>query len=292
MNRFVFMLCLVFVTTLGTGCADPIKKVEEALKAQSITQVSVKPVEGQDRTYSFTGKYKTTSRSCRGTVTLSSLGAEVKSRCDKPAPTVPTDPHEKLAYDCDKKDVKACYKLGVLHRKREVAAPDMKTARGLFKKACKGNVYEACEALGFFALRKLGGPLDLGEAEFAFSRACNAGVVRGCTHLAHVHVQNRKWSEARKVFKGACDQGDMKACNGYGARLNSKFGKEPVDRKGARKIFLKACNADYMNACTNYGLMLSKGQGGKKNMKAAKRYLEKACQGGDEPGCYSLKELN
>ena len=294
-TRF-FVVVPLALTLLALGCGDPQKDAEAALaeysKDKGLTDLKVVPIKGESKRFAYTARRPKTGVACRGTVTLGGTSPAIELSCDKPKDRVPTDPHDRLDYFCRKGKLDACFKLGKAHEERKVGAPDLKVARSLYKKACKGKVYPACEALGFFALRRLGGPLDLGEAEFALTKACEGGVTRGCTNLAHVHVQNRKWDAARALFKAACLKGDMKACNGYGTRLNSKFGKAKPNPKKARAIFLKACDADFMNACTNYGVMLLKGQGGRRDKVRAKRYFRKACEGKDPPGCYNLKLLN
>jgi TPR repeat protein len=293
--RQSFSLFCVALLLPFTGCGDKKAEALEGLKAHKRTRscknFSLKAVPDKSGFFSYTCQHPK-GVACYGTISDDRGGGwNVAAKCDPLPKTEPTDPHEKLEFHCEKGNVDKCYALGMAHQKREVANPDLAYARKLFHKACEKKVWNACAALGFLNLRKLGGSLDLVEAERVLQLACDGGVVRGCTNLAHVHVQNRKWDLAREVFKSACTKNDLKACNGYGARLKSKLGRGRPDRKFARSVFLKNCTAGFMNSCTNYAVMLREGEGGKKNYTDAKRYFAKACKGNDQPGCFNLKQM-
>lgn len=96
-----------------------------------------------------------------------------------------------------------------------------------------------------------------------------------------------------------CPDGDRDAC-----RVACDDNKEALScarhgrielvalRKGEdaapRKSFERSCELGYAEACFSLGLLWSNGVGGAKDVAAALRLYEHACQGGSPSGCYSV----
>ena len=96
--------------------------------------------------------------------------------------------------------------------------------------------------------------------------------------------------KASKLFKKACDGGNITACfnlgimydNGYGVRQN---------KQTASKLWKKACDGGNITSCYNLGILYFNGKGIEKNKSKATKLFKKACDGGNSSGCLNYKIL-
>ena len=67
-------------------------------------------------------------------------------------------------------------------------------------------------------------------------------------------------------------------------------GQDPIR---AFELYTKACDSNWSNACVNLGATYRYGNDPiQKNLMHAKKYYRKACDLGNEFGCYAYEELN
>jgi len=97
--------------------------------------------------------------------------------------------------------------------KAAFASKDFAQARTLFTLACDDGNMNACNYLGVLYGQGQGGPLDEGKAHELFKKACDKENMRGCTSLGVLYQNDKKYTEARKYFKQACDGGVKDACD-------------------------------------------------------------------------------
>jgi hypothetical protein len=106
----------------------------------------------------------------------------------------------------------------------------------------------------------------------------------------------KQYKEARPLFEQACDgtdengfkyagfDGEMKACNYLGYLYAQGLGGSRDTRK-AHDVYLRACNNGILSSCASLG-SLYQDAGDDDN---ARRYFEKACDGGAAEACNLLR---
>ena len=88
---------------------------------------------------------------------------------------------------------------------------------------------------------------------------------------------------ATALFRAACEQGNLKACNNLGVHLERGLGVE-TDLDAAKKYYEMSCTEDARDGCVNLAALLQRdGQ-----LATAQQLFEKECERGVAASCYNL----
>jgi TPR repeat protein len=85
------------------------------------------------------------------------------------------------------------------------------------------------------------------------------------------------------LFRAACEQGNLKACNNLGVHLERGFGVA-VDLDAALEHYKKSCTEDTRDGCVNLAALLEK----RGQLASAHQIYEQECQSDVPPACYNL----
>jgi uncharacterized protein len=170
-----------------------------------------------------------------------------------------------FAVACDLSPVKWCAQHGELVAKRDKAQ-----AETIFWKACGFGDYRSCENLGKAKVEKG----EVTQAKTFLERACEGGVRSSCLLVADLESSESK-TLARHFYGLACRLGDLGACE--------KSSPEALEDEPETE----ECDEDNPEACLKRG-KLAKAKG---EIAEAKDYFAKACELGEEMGCYNLAML-
>lgn len=100
-------------------------------------------------------------------------------------------------------------------------------------------------------------------------------------------VGNEVWAEEDNLLN-SCNNGNSAACFERG----KKYVTLDRDNKKAIVLFRKACSADYMTACLWGGnLIQGTGKQYSPQWKEASKMFKKACDAGEDAGCFNLGAL-
>ena len=93
--------------------------------------------------------------------------------------------------------------------------------------------------------------------------------------------------EAARMFRQACDGGDVNACIQLASQLAAGQGvaKNAVAAAG---LYRKACDVGNMNGCLGLGWTYQSGQGVAKDASQAASIYRKVCDAGSAFGCTNL----
>ena len=203
---------------------------------------------------------------------------------------------------CNAKQYQACSSLGFLLIKEGQAAE----GAALLRMSCEGGEFRVCQRLVDVARSQE-------ERVFAMRRGCEGRIASMCYDYGMAVDKSGRSSEASQAFTFACrernggacavlaerefDNGGYKAARGFGdvacsqkVELGCFVAALSEERIGhteeARRAFLKMCDTTPV-ACRALGnLELRQG-----DMRQAKRFLSKACQGNDHAACLQLADV-
>ena len=132
------------------------------------------------------------------------------------------------------------------------------------------------------------------EARPLFRKACDGGDMGGCSNLGILYQNGqggaRDYAQARIAYRKACDGGTMAGCIGVGALYDNGLGvtKDPVQ---ASTLYQKACDGGTMDGCFDLGIDYQTGEGVTRDYAQARAMYQKACEGGYMNGCSGLGVL-
>ena len=160
---------------------------------------------------------------------------------------------EDLSEACEVGNVRACYDVGLSYKTGNGVEKNYAKAEKFFLIACEGGDYVGCNSLGLLYVQGRGMKVNHKKADIFWEKACKGGIVRGCYNLGVSYRNNKKFSEAIKIFTKVCNDNDAKGC-------------------------IELANMYY------YGL------GSQKNLLEAKKFYKKACELGNKRGCKYYNE--
>ncbi|MGA3125871.1 MAG: tetratricopeptide repeat protein [Candidatus Korobacteraceae bacterium] len=96
--------------------------------------------------------------------------------------------------------------------------------------------------------------------------------------------KQKRYGDARPLFVQSCDGGEMKACN-YLGYLYAKGLGGARDTKKARDVYQRACDKGTLSSCASLGSLYQDAGNGEE----ARKYFNKACQGGVAEACGLLR---
>ncbi len=90
-----------------------------------------------------------------------------------------------------------------------------------------------------------------------------------------------------KQLRGACDAGDVTACNRFAIKLQK--GEYVLrDDTRAAELFEKACTGGVGEGCASLGVVYQRGRGVKRDSARALTLFEQGCERGAMDGCTRL----
>ena len=126
-----------------------------------------------------------------------------------------------------------------------------------------------------------------GEHLNACIKLCDAENITACFELGK-HYSYNDYPTAINLFRKACESDHLTSCL-WGGNLIQNTGKQYSPQwKEASKMFKKACDAGEDGGCFNLGaLYYREGRASK-----AKKLFKIACDLGNQPGCDNVKWLS
>jgi TPR repeat protein len=189
---------------------------------------------------------------------------------------------------CEAGEARACTVLGQLLHSGAGGSQDDVGARKMFEKACAEGDGVGCTALG-----KSVAAVDPTRALALFERGCAGGDVVGCAAAGAQHLGSgapgakRDALKARDALARACEGGDGPSCATLGVLYDSGDPQLPRQPMLAETMLRRGCMRGSAEACGGLGMALASKQSD--DTGQAKRYLERACLGGDVLACAALK---
>lgn len=178
----------------------------------------------------------------------------------------------------------SCALIGFLYHTGQGAKQDLTKSESYLKGACKKDK-QFC-------------PI----AEAMFAAACEDGNQKMCVAAGDINsslfYNIKDYAKAKEYYSKVCDEKAMskkqlnkveaEACDSLGVMHDR--GQDPIR---AFELYTKACDSNWSNACVNLGATYRYGNDPiQKNLMHAKKYYRKACDLGNEFGCYAYEELN
>jgi outer membrane biosynthesis protein TonB len=103
---------------------------------------------------------------------------------------------------------------------------------------------------------------------------------------AKYSYDHKQYSQARTLFAQSCNSGEMKACNYLGYLYAQGMGG-PQSVKQAQNLYQRACDQGTLSSCASLGSLYQNAG----NTDNARKYFQKACNGGLSAGCDLLHGL-
>lgn len=114
---------------------------------------------------------------------------------------------------CSKKNLSACYQLGLCYQGGVGVIQDIEKAIELYTIACDGNIADACNNLG--AVESNSDEYEEPEGDAAYRRfykkACDGGSATGCYNLSNQYIMDEP--KRMKLLVKACKGGYKDACD-------------------------------------------------------------------------------
>jgi uncharacterized protein len=199
---------------------------------------------------------------------------------------------------CASGDGWACGQAAASFRLGLGGAADYQRAVELARQGCQVNAGDSCVILGILKETGQNIPQNLPEAVRVYRGACDKGNLRACDNLGTLYDDTyaasagipRDFSQARSLYQRACDGGEMAGCSGLGYLYGKGHGVER-DIAQAVALFRKACSGGFLGGCANLASIYASGDGLPKDIAHAATLLQETCDGGWLHGCKSLAVL-
>ena len=124
-----------------------------------------------------------------------------------------------------------------------------------------------------------------------FRVACDGGNMLGCNNLGTMYQKGQgvpqEYSKAVDLYQQACDAGVMIGCYNLGTMY--QLGRSiPRDQNKAVKQYQQACDGGYIDGCYRLGFMYQEGKGIPQNQNKAVELFQRVCDEGEMRGCNNL----
>jgi TPR repeat protein len=193
-----------------------------------------------------------------------------------------------LTRGCNSGDAAACSEVGTLFVNGTGVAKDPVRGVSYLRRGCDGGDARGCFALGL---------ADEHDRAARFKRAatlsesaCGRGSARDCATYGRALRYGagiaKQPARALKPLGVACDAGIIEACSALGFLLYSGDDGVVVDYLRAALALGRACDGKIGEACRLLGHQLKDGNGVAKDDAAAYQKFTKACELGDDNGCF------
>jgi TPR repeat protein len=220
-----------------------------------------------------------------------------------PAPTdVPLDAAAAVELStraCDAGELIGCVNAGAFFQYGVGTARNREKATELFKKACEAGDAGGCGELGTMHATGRGVPFDGKRGMELFQQACDWGEQDSCAVMGDMKVSGigvpKAPEEGAAVFKTYCDKhGLAMACHAYAGLVLQGRGVKK-DPAGAVAMLKPICEGKkdrpYPTACATLGGIYENALAGARDLPAAARYYQMACDVGTPAGCIGLARL-
>jgi len=171
---------------------------------------------------------------------------------------------------CDKDVSTGCLALSKIYERKR----DIKKAILYAEKSCQLTNAEGCKTVARFYGKGIGVKLDVNKAVRYLSKACDLGNTEACKLLGINYFRGeavgKNLNKSIYFLSKACENRDMESCLILGSiYLNSNYRDEGL------KFFNKQCKSGNSKSCNVLAIMYLKGEGVKKDVKKALKYLSK-----------------
>ena len=218
---------------------------------------------------------------------------------------VPRDLRRALANyrkGCDHGHAAACASVGGLYDKGETVGADPRAALEFYQRGCDGGYAEACRNIALLRQKGTSGtPGDPARSAVAFNTACDAGDGWSCYTLGLMHERAqgtpRDYARAAEYYGKACAVRYAMGCQYLGDSYSHGEGVARDDARGrvlyveAAGLLEKDCAGRDAYSCFALGIMYRQGQGVPVDVAKARDSLARACSGGYDAACVSLRAL-
>ena len=152
----------------------------------------------------------------------------------------------------------------------------------------RAHVMGGCANLGFMYANGAGVEQDDVEAVRLYRQACEGGDMLGCSNLGVMYERgtgvDQDYAQAVRLYRQACEGGVMRGCAYLGVMYAEGRGVERDDAEAVR-LYRQACEGGEMTGCGNLGIQYEYGRGVDQDIDEAQRLYKKACDGGQELAC-------
>lgn len=155
----------------------------------------------------------------------------------------------------------------------------------LYKQACNEGNFESCNDVGAMYKKGIGSSRDISKAKYFYTISCNNRNDYGCSNLRTIDRQNTSSISFNESLQN-CNTGSSDSCG----RLGVHYFKGEGVRKNlelAEKYLQQSCNAGNDKWCVGLGIIYY----GKKDYFEAFKYFSKSCNAGDSESCLAIGKL-
>jgi TPR repeat protein/tRNA A-37 threonylcarbamoyl transferase component Bud32 len=201
---------------------------------------------------------------------------------------------------CEAGELIGCVNLGAFHQFAVGTARNREKASELFKKACDAGDAGGCGELGAMHATGRGVPFDGKRAMALLGQACEWGERDSCATAGDLQVNGsgvpKAPEEGAAVFKTYCEKYNLAmACSAYAGVLAQGRGVKK-DGPAAVALLKLVCDGKkdrpYASGCVNLGNLYEGGVGVPKDLAAAAKYYQLACDHGGLGGCTGMARLH
>lgn len=168
---------------------------------------------------------------------------------------------------CEIGDPNGCFEVGGYYNYGIGVKQNKEIANKFYKKAvdahlnyCQDNDEASCYSLGNSYMDGIGVKQDYQKAKTYFEKSCNNTMPLGCIGLGELYLKGKgvekDFTKAVEFFKKGCKK-SLPICSFVG-RAYSQDG-ENQNLKIAKEYFLKACDGGFKDACEDYRILNKKG---------------------------------
>lgn len=181
---------------------------------------------------------------------------------------------------CQEKDGEGCTNLGLMYHAGLGVRQNTQKAKNYYEKACNLKNGSGCSNLGYMYYMGQISSRDFKKAKIYYEKACNElNNHLGCLNLGNLyymgHGVKQSYKQAKKFIKKGCDLKLPEACaalkqidnevdciseNDVRACYQSgEYFYNKLEFGNAKKFFRKACELGDENGCFAYGLIVQAG---------------------------------
>ncbi|MFT3767571.1 MAG: protein kinase [Minicystis sp.] len=200
---------------------------------------------------------------------------------------------------CDGGELVGCVNLGAFHQYAVGTERNREKASDLFKKACEGGDAGGCGELGTMYATGRGVPFDGRRGMELFNQACEWGERDACAVIGDLKQSGigapKAPEEGTGIFKTYCEKHNLAmACNAYANSIAQGRGAKK-DVAGAVALLKQVCDGKkdriYPSGCVSLGNIFEAGLAGQKDLPAAAKLYQAACDAGTISACSNLARL-
>jgi TPR repeat protein len=190
-----------------------------------------------------------------------------------------------LQRGCDLKESKSCRGLAHSLLSDRGGEPDPKKGLGILASLCEAGAAQACSEIGLYVYKLK----DFKTARKAFDKGCQLGHADSCRKLGVAlfkgDLGQKNPKQAFAHFKRACLLGNVEACKSAAGNM-VKEAPETVDMGEVIDLAIVMCSYGNAQACAEAGRHLLFVQDTRIDVSLGSQLYERACQTGEDTGCF------